>query len=408
MSSRSPSSSKRGRWIVLRAARPAAPTRARGGRARSGCRRRAAARRAAARGGCASRWRRCRRLRAIGRRSRAGGPPGTRRRARAPIRAGSSSIRSASFNASTGRFSCSSVTSSTRGSMATAARRQEAREHSGACDPLHLGRRGCGACAPSLRSRDRGGRCGRSPSRPAPPGRRAPGRPRRAGRSPSPWRRRAASGPVTFARLPSTADRGTHARQLRPRAGSGSRTSSRRSRRGRAPGSSAPCTAPAGRWGSRGAARSPRRGAAGRRRARRGSSPRRTRPRRRSLPAFRAVVPDRLRADSSTVTSPPVSRRRDQVGAALDAVGEDDVVGAAQPLDAFDGDALRAGALDRGAHGVEQPRQVLDLRLARAVLEHRGAARRASPPSSRSRCRSRSGTRSAKRAPVRRSARAST
>ena len=51
------------------------------------------------------------------------------------------------------------------------------------------------------------------------------------------------------------------------------------------------------------------------------------------------------------------------------------MLGAAQALDAFDRDASRAGALDLRAHGVEQAREVLDLGLARAVLEHGRAAR---------------------------------
>ena len=66
-------------------------------------------------------------------------------------------------------------------------------------------------------------------------------------------------------------------------------------------------------------------------------------------------------------------RRQERPG--LDAVGHDRVRGAVQRAHALDGDAVGAGAADARAHRDEAAREVDDLRLARGVLEHRGAVR---------------------------------
>ena len=62
------------------------------------------------------------------------------------------------------------------------------------------------------------------------------------------------------------------------------------------------------------------------------------------------------------------------VGAGLDAVGQHGMARAVQAVDALDHDARGAGAGDLGAHLVEAVGDVADLRLARGVLDHRGAA----------------------------------
>src|SRR5665213_3550180 len=60
-------------------------------------------------------------------------------------------------------------------------------------------------------------------------------------------------------------------------------------------------------------------------------------------------------------------RRRHHVSAGLDPVGDDGVHGAVQALDAFDADAVGAGATDVSAHSVEAEREVGNLRLARGI-----------------------------------------
>ena len=57
------------------------------------------------------------------------------------------------------------------------------------------------------------------------------------------------------------------------------------------------------------------------------------------------------------------------------------MLGAMQPLDAFDFDHVGAGAADVRAHLDQHPREVLHLGLARRVFDHGAAARRAPPPS---------------------------
>ena len=64
-------------------------------------------------------------------------------------------------------------------------------------------------------------------------------------------------------------------------------------------------------------------------------------------------------------------RAGDQVGAALDAVGQHLVARPVQALDALDDDLVGAGALDLRAHRDQEIGQVDDLGLARGVLEHR-------------------------------------
>jgi hypothetical protein len=66
-------------------------------------------------------------------------------------------------------------------------------------------------------------------------------------------------------------------------------------------------------------------------------------------------------------------RARDQVSAALDAVGEDLVRGPMQPLDALDDDTVGAGAADLRSHADEEVREIHDFGLARRILEHRFA-----------------------------------
>ena len=62
-------------------------------------------------------------------------------------------------------------------------------------------------------------------------------------------------------------------------------------------------------------------------------------------------------------------RAGDQVGAALDAIRQHLVAGAAQVLDALDDDLVGAGAVDLGAHGDQEIGQIHHLRLARGVLD---------------------------------------
>ena len=81
---------------------------------------------------------------------------------------------------------------------------------------------------------------------------------------------------------------------------------------------------------------------------------------------------------------------RHEERARLDAVGDDPVARAAELGHALDLDPLGARALDAGAHGDEEPREVRHLRLARGVLDAPWCPRRGPPPSSGSRCRSRS------------------
>ena len=62
-------------------------------------------------------------------------------------------------------------------------------------------------------------------------------------------------------------------------------------------------------------------------------------------------------------------------GAGRDAVGDDGVLGRGERLDAVDGDAGRAGALDAGAHRDEHLGDVDDLGLLGDVVDRRRAAR---------------------------------
>ena len=66
-------------------------------------------------------------------------------------------------------------------------------------------------------------------------------------------------------------------------------------------------------------------------------------------------------------------RARDQVSAALDAVGKHLVGGAVQPLDALDDDPVGTGALDLRPHAGKEVREIHDFRLARGIFEHRFA-----------------------------------
>ena len=67
-------------------------------------------------------------------------------------------------------------------------------------------------------------------------------------------------------------------------------------------------------------------------------------------------------------------RHRHGIGAGLDAVGQHRMARAVQLGDAFHDDARGAGAGDFGAHLVETVGDIADLRLARGVFDHRGAA----------------------------------
>src|SRR5579872_6174893 len=51
------------------------------------------------------------------------------------------------------------------------------------------------------------------------------------------------------------------------------------------------------------------------------------------------------------------------------------MLGAVEPLDAFDADHVGTRAAHLCAHRVQHPRQVLDFRLARRVFDYRRAAR---------------------------------
>ena len=62
---------------------------------------------------------------------------------------------------------------------------------------------------------------------------------------------------------------------------------------------------------------------------------------------------------------------RDQIRAALDAIGQHIVGRAVQPLDTLDDDLVGARALDLRAHGAQEIGEVDHFRLARRVLEHR-------------------------------------
>ena len=68
-------------------------------------------------------------------------------------------------------------------------------------------------------------------------------------------------------------------------------------------------------------------------------------------------------------------RGRDQQRPRLDAIGDDGVLDRVQLVDALDRDERRARAADPRAHLVEHARQLLDLRLARGVLQRRAPAR---------------------------------
>ena len=64
----------------------------------------------------------------------------------------------------------------------------------------------------------------------------------------------------------------------------------------------------------------------------------------------------------------------------LDVVGADPVGAAAERLDAVDREHVRSDPLDPGAHGVQEPAEVLHMRLAGGVGDRRRAPAPAPPP----------------------------
>src|SRR5439155_5609295 len=64
-------------------------------------------------------------------------------------------------------------------------------------------------------------------------------------------------------------------------------------------------------------------------------------------------------------------RREADEAADLDVLGPDSVAAAVEPLDAFDPDRVRADALDARAERDEEIAEVLHVRLARRVRDHR-------------------------------------
>ena len=91
-------------------------------------------------------------------------------------------------------------------------------------------------------------------------------------------------------------------------------------------------------------------------------------------PASRSLTDDRVQMLGPRVLHadvPAGDGARDQIGAALDAIGQHIVGGAAQPLHALDDDLVGARALDLGAHGAQKIREIDHFRLARRVLQHR-------------------------------------
>ena len=83
------------------------------------------------------------------------------------------------------------------------------------------------------------------------------------------------------------------------------------------------------------------------------------------------------------------NRSGDQKRAGLDAVGNDGVRRAVQPLDSAHAQRCRAVAFDARAHLAQQFHQVGDFRLARRIVEHASRLRPAPPPSAGFPCRSR-------------------
>ena len=67
---------------------------------------------------------------------------------------------------------------------------------------------------------------------------------------------------------------------------------------------------------------------------------------------------------------------RHHIGPGLDLVGDDGIGAAVQLLDAVDLHGVGAGSADVRAHGVEEVRQIHDMRLARRVFDDRAAAGR--------------------------------
>ncbi len=79
-----------------------------------------------------------------------------------------------------------------------------------------------------------------------------------------------------------------------------------------------------------------------------------------STPACRSFAISALKCSGAqpvTRTSPPRDGAGDEEGAGLDAVGDDGVLGAVQPLDALDSNGGGPGAFDGRAHLVEQSRR---------------------------------------------------
>ena len=73
--------------------------------------------------------------------------------------------------------------------------------------------------------------------------------------------------------------------------------------------------------------------------------------------------------------APARDRAGDEERAGLDAVRQNAVLAAAEPLDPVDCDRVGARARDFRAHRREAGREVDDLRLARGVLDQRAPAR---------------------------------
>ena len=73
---------------------------------------------------------------------------------------------------------------------------------------------------------------------------------------------------------------------------------------------------------------------------------------------------------------PPVIAAAIGVGAGLDAVGDDLVLGAMQRVDALHEDAMRARAFDARAHRLQAEREIADFRIARGVEDFAFASRK--------------------------------
>ena len=82
----------------------------------------------------------------------------------------------------------------------------------------------------------------------------------------------------------------------------------------------------------------------------------------------------------SIVRPPPVTAARPMKRRHLDVVGADPPLASAQRLDALDAEDVRLDPLDVRAERDEEAAEILDVRLARGVADHRLARERARRP----------------------------